>query len=253
MWARNKQALYNRCHELHKLRTKAASLRHFISDENLTLFPNFQQRLSLLRLLGYVEGNSSHAEQQGGSAGMGVGIAAGGDVNVTLKGRVACEMNTCDELIATEMIFNNVLEPLNPPEAAALLSSLVFQEKADDIPLTSRLEEAREHMKVIFSALTRLQEQEGVEVDPDSKPSLNFGLAAVVYQWARGMSFKEITSMTLVHEGSIVRCVTRLDELCRDIRNAARVIGNPSLYRKMEAASQCIKRDIVFAASLYVT
>jgi superfamily II RNA helicase len=27
--------------------------------------------------------------------------------------------------------------------------------------------------------------------------------------------------------------------------------GNPSLYRKMEAASQCIKRDIVFAASLY--
>ena len=24
-------------------------------------------------------------------------------------------------------------------------------------------------------------------------------------------------------------------------------------YRKMEAASQCIKRDIVFAASMYVT
>jgi antiviral helicase SKI2 len=36
------------------------------------------------------------------------------------------------------------------------------------------------------------------------------------------------------------------------VRNAARVVGNPSLYRKMEAASQCIKRDIVFAASLYV-
>jgi superfamily II RNA helicase len=36
-------------------------------------------------------------------------------------------MNTCDELIATEMIFNNILEPLNPPEAAALLSALVFQ------------------------------------------------------------------------------------------------------------------------------
>ena len=27
---------------------------------------------------------------------------------VTLKGRVACEMSTCDELIATEMIFDNV-------------------------------------------------------------------------------------------------------------------------------------------------
>jgi DSHCT (NUC185) domain len=36
-------------------------------------------------------------------------------------------MNTCDELTATEMLFYNVLEPLNPPEAAAILSALVFQ------------------------------------------------------------------------------------------------------------------------------
>lgn len=38
----------------------------------------------------------------------------------------------------------------------------------------------------------------------------------------------------------------------RQVRNAARVIGDPTLYRKMEATSQLIKRDIVFAASLYV-
>jgi antiviral helicase SKI2 len=44
---------------------------------------------------------------------------------------------------------------------------------------------------------------------------LNFGLSAVVYQWARGMSFKEITELTAVQEGTIVRAITRLDELCR--------------------------------------
>ncbi len=54
-------------------------------------------------------------------------------------------------------------------------------------------------------------------------------------------------------EGSIVRCITRLDETCRDVRNAARVIGDPLLYQKMVAASELIKRDIVFAGSLYVT
>jgi superfamily II RNA helicase len=36
-------------------------------------------------------------------------------------------MNTSDELIATEILFFNVLEPLNPPEVVALLSALVFQ------------------------------------------------------------------------------------------------------------------------------
>lgn len=66
------------------------------------------------------------------------------------------------------------------------------------------------------------------------------------------MTFKQVTELTTVHEGTIVRSITRLDEFIKDIRNAARVVGNPSLYRKMEAASQCIKRDIVFAASLYI-
>jgi superfamily II RNA helicase len=36
-------------------------------------------------------------------------------------------MNTCNELLATEGIFSNILEPLNPPEAAAILAAFVFQ------------------------------------------------------------------------------------------------------------------------------
>lgn len=56
---------------------------------------------------------------------------------------------------------------------------------------------------------------------------------------------------TDAQEGLIVRCIQRLDELCRDIRNAARLVGDPALYEKMEDTSTAIKRDIVFAASLY--
>ena len=54
-----------------------------------------------------------------------------------------------------------------------------------------------------------------------------------------------------MQEGIIVRCIQRLDEVLRDVRNAARIIGDPILYQKMEEASTAIKRDIVFAASLY--
>lgn len=46
---------------------------------------------------------------------------------VLLKGRIACEMNCCDELLAAEIILGNVLEPLNPPEVAAVLAALIFQ------------------------------------------------------------------------------------------------------------------------------
>jgi antiviral helicase SKI2 len=55
-----------------------------------------------------------------------------------------------------------------------------------------------------------------------------------------------------VQEGIIVRCIQRLDELIRDVKDAARIIGDPILGKKMEDASASIKRDIVFANSLYL-
>jgi len=79
----------------------------------------------------------------------------------------------------------------------------------------------------------------------------NFGLMEVTFEWARGMPFSEITELTDVQEGIIVRTIQRLDEVCKDIRNASVVIGDPILKSKMEEASTLIKRDIVFAASLY--
>ena len=57
--------------------------------------------------------------------------------------------------------------------------------------------------------------------------------------------------LTDVLEGTIVRCIVRLEETCREVQSAARLMGDPALCKKMEVASQLIKKDIVFAASLY--
>lgn len=40
---------------------------------------------------------------------------------------MACEVNSGDELVATELIFAGVLAELSPEQAVALLSALVFQ------------------------------------------------------------------------------------------------------------------------------
>ena len=39
----------------------------------------------------------------------------------------------------------------------------------------------------------------------------------------------------------------------REVRDAARVMGNTALFQQMEAAQAAIKRDVIFAASLYVS
>jgi antiviral helicase SKI2 len=69
----------------------------------------------------------------------------------------------------------------------------------------------------------------------------------------QGTPFADICELTDVPEGSIVRTIVRLDETCRELRNAARIMGDSTLLKKMEDASNAIKRDIVFAASLYVS
>lgn len=69
----------------------------------------------------------------------------------------------------------------------------------------------------------------------------------------QGTPFADICELTDVPEGLIVRTIVRLDETCREFKNAASIMGNSALHKKMEAASNAIKRDIVFAASLYVT
>lgn len=46
---------------------------------------------------------------------------------IQLKGRVACEINTCDELVVTELIFCGAFTELSPEQSAALLSCMVHQ------------------------------------------------------------------------------------------------------------------------------
>ena len=57
---------------------------------------------------------------------------------VDLKGRIACQISTSDELVTTEMMFNGVFNDLDTPVLVALISCLVFEERndvqEDDLP-----------------------------------------------------------------------------------------------------------------------
>ena len=57
-----------------------------------------------------------------------LGFTSTSDI-VDLKGRVACEISTGDELLLTELIFDGVFNPLSPEQCAGLLSCFVFTEK----------------------------------------------------------------------------------------------------------------------------
>lgn len=93
-------------------------------------------------------------------------------------------------MIATELIFENVLTPLNPAEIVALLSCLLFEEKETAEPtLTEKLEQAKGQLFAIATSLANIQMEQGLSLTISEylKANINIGLMEVVYEWARGM------------------------------------------------------------------
>ena len=58
--------------------------------------------------------------------------------------------------------------------------------------------------------------------------------------------------MTNTYEGSLIRLFRRLEELLRQMAQAAKVMGNDDLTKKFEESLSKIRRDIVAAQSLYL-
>ncbi|GAA5870547.1 hypothetical protein JCM8547_002045 [Rhodosporidiobolus lusitaniae] len=224
---------YRILHAERVLEDKIAGLRMALSEQNLELLPDYEQRIDVLKDLQFIDENQT----------------------VLLKGRVACEINSANELVLTELILDNVFAEYEPEEVVALLSGFIFQEKTDVEPLlTPRLEEGKATILATAERVMRVQERHRANFADEGfngSGELRFGLVEVCYEWAKGMSFSQIMALTDIQEGTIVRSISRLDETCREVRDAARVVGNQDLFTKMVKAQELIKRDIVFCASLY--
>lgn len=223
-------AQYLKLRERMQIQKEMDRLRFLLSDQSLLLLPEYHQRVEVLRTLGYVD-----------EAG-----------TVKLAGRVACAMSS-HELLLTELMFDNALSTLRPEEIAALLSGLVCQSPGDPgDQLPSTLKQGVERVRAVAKRIGEVQVACGLnQTVEEFVGELNFGLVEVVYEWARGMPFSELAGLSGTPEGLVVRCIQRLAEMCRSLRGAARLVGEPVLGAKMETAATLLRRDIVFAASLY--
>jgi len=187
-------------HDEWVVKENISQLRQLMSDQNLQLLPDYEQRISVLKDLEFITGERT----------------------VGLKGKVACEVHSVDELVLTQLVLENVLSDYEPEEVVALLSAFVFQEKTDNVPvLTASLEKGREAIIRISEDVNRVQTLHQVILSSEdsndfvSRP--RFGLVEVclfipnaksltadgpqvVYEWARGMSFNRITDLTDVME-----------------------------------------------------
>lgn len=182
-----------------------------------------------------------------------LGYCTSADV-IEFKGRVACELSSGDELLITEMIFNGVFNNLTTGQCVSLLSCFVCDEKSSEQPASAEeLSGPLRQMQDLARRIAKVSVECKLVLDEDTyvekfKPFL----MDVVLSWCKGASFLNLCKMTDIFEGSIIRCMRRLEELLRQMCQAAKTIGNTELENKFSEGIRLLKRDIVFAASLYL-
>ncbi|SMN20178.1 similar to Saccharomyces cerevisiae YJL050W MTR4 ATP-dependent 3'-5' RNA helicase of the Dead-box family [Maudiozyma saulgeensis] len=227
------EELYNTYSKKHALQEDMRKLKHKINEsQSVIQLDDLRRRKRVLRRLGFCTPN---------------------DI-IELKGRVACEISSGDELLLTELIFNGNFNELKPEQAAALLSCFAFQERCKEAPrLKPELAEPLKNMREIASKIAKIMKDSKIEVvEKDYVESFRHELMEVVYEWCKGATFTQICKMTDVYEGSLIRMFKRLEELVKELVDVANTIGNTALKEKMETIVKMIHRDIVSAGSLYL-
>jgi ATP-dependent RNA helicase DOB1 len=91
---------------------------------------------------------------------------------IQTKGRTACEINTANELVVTELIFTGVFKSLAVEQCVALLSVMAFDErnKDDDDPtkgLKSFLLNPFHKLQEVAKTVAKVQIECGLDVDED--------------------------------------------------------------------------------------
>jgi len=173
---------------------------------------------------------------------------------IETKGRVACEINAADELVLTELIFGGTFNELEVGPAVALLSCFVFQEKVEaNVRLKPELAVPFRQLQETARRIAKVSQESKIAIDVEEYvQKFSPHMMEVTFAWCKGAKFSEICHMTNIFEGSIIRCMRRLEELLRQLCSAAKAIGNSDLENKFADGINKIKRDIVFAASLYL-
>ncbi|CAK9325858.1 unnamed protein product [Citrullus colocynthis] len=174
---------------------------------------------------------------------------------VQLKGRAACLIDTGDELLVTELMFNGTFNDLDHHQIAALASCFIPGDKSNEqIQLRTELARPLQQLQDSARRIAEIQHECKLDINVEEyvESTVRPYLMDVIYCWSKGASFSEVIQMTDIFEGSIIRSARRLDEFLNQLRAAANAVGEVTLERKFSAASDSLRRGIMFANSLYL-
>jgi ATP-dependent RNA helicase HelY len=194
-------------------------LRKTVRRRTETLARTFERVLDVLRAFGYVK-----------------------DETLTPKGERLCRIYNESDLLVSEAIDQGVLDELDVPDLAAVVSTLVYETRS---PVTPEVrwpaDRVRRAYGSIMRAYRRIREVEQaslVELCREPDP----GFAEQVWWWAKDEPLEDVLDMGALSAGDFVRAAKQVWDLLRQL---AEVAPSDALAGRCREAARAIYRGVV--------
>lgn len=206
-----------------KLQQQLAGVERRIKVRTETLARQFDRVLSVLRDLGYVEG-----------------------WELTDKGRRLTRIYGEGDLLVGELLAAGALEDLGQAEAAALVSSVVYEGR-ERTPLTGGMptettRDRYEGLQRTWRRIRRVEDSHNVQLCRE----LEAGFALPIFHWAEGRPLEDVLAETEMAAGDFVRNCKQLVDLLRQIEEVAPATTKPVVA----GARLCVLRGVVAYSGL---
>ncbi len=203
---------------------EVADLRQQVKGRTGSLARRFDRVLRVLEAWGYLDGWA-----------------------LTERGEVlARTYHECDLLVA-EATVSGILDDLDPPELAAIVSCLTYEHRGRDRPPPPRFPSSR--LRSRWSDLERLASEIRSDEDaaglPETRPP-DPGFVALAHAWASGQGLASLLEDEELSGGDFVRHVKQLVDLLRQVGDVAPV---PATARAARQAADALHRGVVAASS----
>jgi ATP-dependent RNA helicase HelY len=209
-----------------RIQREIADLERRVSGKNTSLAGEFDRVLAVLTTYGYLDRSSW---------------------TLTEAGEMLARTFHESDLLVAELIRSGLLDDLDPPDLAALVSTVVYEHRSSDAPpapwFSSTLIRDRWRRLAAVSEDLRATER-SVGLAEHRAPDPTFG--AIAYAWVAGEGFAEVVADDELTGGDFVRTMKQLIDLLRQLSIVA---PQPSTRRAAGEAARAAFRGVVADSS----
>ena len=135
------------------------------------------------------------------------------------------------ELLVTELIYSDVFQQLDDDQLNALLSSIDFEARKNDMFHRTSVFDSTP-VKEIIEYIQSICGQDSVKYDPR--------VAGITHAWSQGSTFVEVQALCNLDEGDIISVFRRTIDLMRQMREA---VSDSSLRNRLKICMEKLDRD----------